>query len=325
MAFENIAVRQSKGFAPPSPNGSTVTATLDSAVLAGSALAVVGCAIVGNSGDGTAYQRTLLNSISDTSSNTWGTITNVNGGAYAPNVFGVLSQNVASGTPTVTLTLSNPGTNLVSYALLEIIDAPATGTLAQTPVSGSTDDGVGEALAGVVQTGATGTLDQTHNLLLLVAGGYFGGPSNPAGWTEIHRTTNGDGGTVGCQVSVKNVTTDTTVTGTVSHDDTGAWRSALMYVILADTAGGTKRYKFQFNASTLTSADTGITGYVWRNSGPDGVFAEKYLDLAGASATAGDLYITSIPANAAVTDSVTGVFFNGTDTSGIVTGSVEEV
>lgn len=312
MAYQAIAARQVKTSVVTAEDG-TVTITPDSAVAAGSTLVVIGASVHADSN-----QATTLTSCSDTSTNTWGTPTNVRSGtSYAPNVFGCVAENVASGSPTVTLNLGYASDNRVSFALIEVekcvtssgVDKTKTGTS-----SGATS----------TSTAATGTLTQTDNLVILCAGGWFGAPTNPSGWTNVLNLPNGTGSAVGCQISYKNVTTDATITGTVAHESASG--AALMYVIKAAAAGAALRYKFLLNSSTLTSADTGITGYVWRNCDPDTGYAEKYTGLEG-DASAGVLYVDSgLPAGVDVGDTIVGSFYNSTDGSRpFVAGTVEEV
>jgi len=118
----------------------------------------------------------------------------------------------------------------------------------------------------------------------------------------------------------------TTLTGTVAYDGTAS-AAALMLVIKEAAAGTTYRYKFELDSSAFTSADTGITGYVWRNLNPDEGAAEKYTSLEG-DATAGVLYIKTadgLPSGIAPADTIIGSFYNGTDGSRpFLSGTVEE-
>jgi hypothetical protein len=125
----------------------------------------------------------------------------------------------------------------------------------------------------------------------------------------------------GVQISYKVIAATDAQTLTVAHDSASD-TEILMAVFKQAAAGAALQYKFQFDTSTMTSADTGITGYVWRNKAPDGGAAEKYESLEG-DATDGDLLITAIPAGVLIGDSITGIFYNGTDTSGLISGTVE--
>jgi len=224
-------------------------------------------------------------------------------------------MNVAAATPTVTLSVSESASVRISVALVEItgvltaaaIDEIVTGELTSADTS--------------TATSATGTLDQADNLLLGVCTGSFGIPVNPSGWTNILTAQNG-GAVQGALICYKVIAATDAQTLTVAHESASD-TEILMAVFKQAAAGAALQYKFQFDTSTMTSADTGITGYVWRNKAPDGGAAEKYESLAG-DATAGDLIITAIPTGVLIGDSITGIFYNGTDTSGLITGTVEE-
>lgn len=309
MAFEAIAVRQSKAFTVTGEDTS-VAATLDSAVAAGSTLVIIGTEA---STDGLVA---ILSSVSDTSTNTWGTPTNTRtAGAYAPNTFACVAENVASGSPTVTMTFggSDGNTNKVSFTLIEV-ENPVTSSGVDKLVTGTASGSTSTS------TSATGALTQTDNLVILAAGGWFGTPSNPSGWTNIQSVMNG--AYMGSLVCHKTVTATDSITGTVAHEAAAA-TSAIMLVIKAATAGSALQYTFTFDTSTFTSADTGITGYVWRNATPDQAAAQRFTGLAG-DATAGTLHITDdLPSGLSVSDTIYGIFYNGTDTSGLVSGTVE--
>jgi len=308
MAFQAIAVRQYKSD-PLTAQGANPTIALDSAVAAGSTLLLIGAAYRKDTG-----QTTLLNSVAD-GTNTWGTPTNVrSSGSYSPNVFCAIAENVSAGSPTVTATLNQAASNFVSWSLIEI-EKCVTSSGVMTPVTGTASSGT------TTSTAATGALAQTDNLVVVCAGGYFGTPSNPSGFTSLLTQMN-NGAYVGAQVSYKTVTATDSLTGTVTHDATSG-SSALLVVIKAATAGSALHYKFQLDASAFTSADTGITGFVWRNATPDAAAAQRFTGLAG-DANAGDLIIaTGLPSGIAVSDTLYGIFYNGNDTSGLIAGVVE--
>lgn len=306
-----IAVRQVKTGVVTGED-STVEIAPDSAVLAGSALVLIGAGVYA---DG-SLPTPRLSSVSDTGSNTWANVTNARGaGSYSPNVYCAVAQNVGAGTPTVTGSFDSSSGNKISWALLEVTGVLTSGAVDEIVASITTVSSTSSS------AGPTGTLDQANNLLILVAGGWFGVPTNPSGWTSVLSQQNGVN--VGAQISHRVIATTDPQTGTVPHEATSG-ASALMVVLKEAAAGGALRYKFQLDPAAFTSGDTGITGYVWRNSGPDGTLAEKYEGLAG-DATAGDLLITSVPVGVQIGDTITGVFFNSSDTSGIITGSVESV
>lgn len=311
MTYALIAVRQTATVVN-SAEDATVTISLSSAVSAGSTLVLIGSAY-----NGATSQASLLNSVSD-GTNTWGTPTNVrSAGSYTPNAFSCVAEDVDGGTFTVTATFSATSSNNVSMALIEVekcvtasgVDKTVTGTGPGTPNTATS-------------IGPSSALTQTDNLVIGCVGGWFGIVSAPAGYTAV--LTQNNGANCGCQVSYKSISSTDALTLTVNHEGTGGATSGIMLVIKAATAGAALRYRFNLDPDTFTSADTGITAYVWRNSGPDGVVAEKYTSLSG-DATAGQLLITSgLPSSLSASDTITGVVSNSTDTSGIISGTVEE-
>ena len=313
MAFLAIAARQVKAETKASPQTDTITITPSSAVAAGSTLVLIGGATDAGTG-----QTVLLNSVSDTSANTWGSPTNVRlSSSYNPNAFLAIAENVAAGTPTLTATFNRNTSNSVTWALFEVEKVLSSSGADKTVTGTST------ASTGTVSTSATGALTQTDNLVILCASAYTVTWNNPAGYTvainNSHQATK-----VGTWIGYKNVTATDSLTGTVTFDATAVQASAIMVVLKAAT-GSALQYKFQLNSAAFTSADTGITGYVWRNGNPDEVLAEKYTSLAG-DATAGDLIVTGVPSGAALGDTILGSFYNGTDGSRpFVSGAVEEV
>lgn len=310
-----IAVRQFKTLTSPSGTlTSPQTITFDSNVLAGSLLVVIGAGLRRG-----LYAYSHLTSISDTQSNTWQSIVTQGSGAAA-SVWTTYAMNATAGATTLTLAFTGSD-NSLGVVAFEVTGALTTGALDQTKAATTAASGTPTA---TTSTGASSTLAQANNLVFLIAAGALGLPTNPAGWTEYLSTQNG-ANLIGCQICAKVTAATTAITGTVEHADATAERNALLAVFKEGAAAPTKRYKFQFDSAAFTSADTGITGYVWRNATPVTGTAEEYTSLVGASATAGDLYISSIPAAAAVSDTVLGIFSNGTDTSGLVSGAVEEV
>jgi hypothetical protein len=309
MAYLNIAVRQSVT-ASVTGEDATVALTASSAVAAGSTLVVIGTAV---KADGLTV---LLNSVADTSSNSWGTPTNVLGaGSYSPNVFVCVAENVAAATPTVTLTLNQSADVKISWALIEVENVP-TSSVTETTVTGTS------ASASVTNTSTTTTLSQPAALAILCAGGWFGVPQNPSGWTNIQNVANGT--PVGSLIAHRTLSSTDAITGSVTHEP-AASVSAAMVVLNAASSGTTLRMAFAFDSTEFTNADTGITGYVWRNATPDSAAATRYTGLAG-DASAGNLYIASaLPAGLLASDTVYGIFYNGTDTSGLIAGTVESV
>lgn len=305
MAFDLIAVRQAKPFTLDG-QGATINLTFDAAVAAGSALLVIGAAVRGDTS-----QTVLLSSVAG--GGTWSSPINVrSSGAFSPNAFASLAPNVAAGSPTVTLTMNQTASVRTSGVLFEVEKAVTSSVIDKEPT--------GTASSGTsTSTASSGTLSQTDNLVVLCAGGWFGLPANPSGYTSY--LTQQNGGFIGCQVSARKVTATTALTGTVSHETTAGSAAILLVLKAATTAA--KRYKFLLDTATFTSADTGVTAFVWRNGDPDGVLAEKYTGLAG-DGTAGVLYIASgLPGDVDTGDTIIGQFSNTNDTSGIISGTVE--
>lgn len=285
-------------------------------VTAGSMLVLVGEATCNSGSDTTA----ILSSVSDSKSNTWGSVTNTRtSGSYSPNTFCAVAHNVAAGDTTVTASFNKSALVDLTWAVFEISNALTASAIAEI-VTGTA------SATTTTSTSATGTLAQTDNLLIGIGGGWHAGtPTVPVGWSTHLTQVNGAGGYVGAVIGSKKITATDPQTFTISHL-AGSATSALMVVIKAAEAGAALRYKFLLNPSTLTSADTNITGYVWRNGAPETSTAEKYTGLAG-SATAGTLYIDSgLPASVSLSDTIVGSFYSaaGDGSRPFVAGVVEE-
>jgi hypothetical protein len=310
-----IAVKQSKQILVTGED-STITASFDAAVTAGSALVLIGTTVTG--GAGASFITVNVSSVSG--GGTWSTPTNVRGpGSYDPNVFVAYALNVSAGSPTVTITVNQSAYVLMSAVLLEVegaalssaIDKEITGT---GPTSGNT-----------TTLAPSGGLSQAANLAVLCVGGYFGTPANPSGWTSQLSQQNGtDGGRIGSQVSTLITSSTTGITGEVTANGSGA-TSALLLVMKEAAVSGPK-YRFDLRSDTFTSADTNLEVFVWRNGSPHTVLAERYTGQAG-DATAGILRVSSgLPVGVTTGDTIVGLVrvTGGTgDTSGIISGTVE--
>lgn len=304
-----IAVRVLKTATVTGEDG-TLALTSDYVVPSGAALVLIGTGVYSDASSPAPY----LSSVADTSTNTWGNVTNVNSaGYYTPQVFAALAHNVAAATPTVTATFTQSTSgNKFSVALLEITDAPTSSAL-DVAVSNTASSGTS------ITTSSTGPLSQAANALIGCFGGWIGIPNNPSGWSSALSVSNG--GYLGCQISYRTIDDASSRTETFTSSEIAG--GALLVLVIKQVSGAALRYKFELDDSTFTSADTAITGFVWRNTTPDSAAAQKFTGLAG-SATAGTLYVTSnIPAAAKVGDTLYGIFYNSSDTSGLITGSVE--
>jgi len=309
MSFQPIAVVKTVLVEASAATG-TVEVAFGS-VTAGSVLVLIGGAIKNEGGDVTAC---LLSSVSG--GGTWGNINNETSASWAPNAFVAVCNSATGGSTTATLTLNQSSANQIGVVGYEITLAHATPV--EVIVEGSSVGG------SSTSTAFTGALSQTDVLAILCATGWFGVPSNPSGWTQVATRQNGVSGYLGLHVCHQTRTSAASFQGTIAHES-GSNTAATMVVIKAAAAGGSLRYKFEFDASKFTDADTGITGLVWHKANPDAQFARRYESLAG-NATAGKLYITSdLHSGAAAGDALMGIFWNGPDTSGLITGVVEAV
>lgn len=321
MPYQAIAVRQAKSVLVSS-GASPLSVSFDSAVAAGSAVVFVGSA-----NNGATDQAALLGTV--TGGGTWSAATNTRAsGDYAPNTFAASVANLSAGSPTFSLPFTvggvAPTADLrVSGVLLEIEKVPASAIVDQT-VTGTSSGG-----ATSTSTSATTTLAQTDNLLVLVAGGWFGIPQNPSGWTS--RLSQQNGSFLGAQVSTRTVTTTTAQTGTVAHDATSA-ASAIMLVVKAAN-DATYFVEFEFPSAKLASAQANIECFMWRNTDPDGGAATKITGITAETGTkAGDAtrrlvnVTTGLPAGTTLGDTIRAVLrVSGgtTKTSGIVSGTVK--
>lgn len=153
---------------------------------------------------------------------------------------------------------------------------------------------------------------------------FASGVASPTGWDSLASNINGTNSVHGFGAASKLITTDVAAQAvwTYTTNVNGAAATISTYTL---TAGTTYKLTFTFDSSTLTSADTAIEGYVWFDQDPDDGAGTYFSGLAG-DATAGKLYITTgLPATLTGSTVVKGIFFNGTDTSGLVTGAVEAV
>jgi hypothetical protein len=294
----------------------TYDVTPSQAFTAGSTIVVIGGAARHLDSQGA-----VLTGVADNSgSNTWGTPENTRAAAsYNPNGFVCVAQNVAAGTPTITLTFDAVNANRISGVLYEIIGAPSSSAIEEIL------EGVGTG-AYTTSTNTSGTLSQADNIVIGMGCGWFGNPADTAGYTATLDQTNGVSSYLGCWVGHKVISATTALSYTQSHPESAVNNSNVIAIIIKQAAVGvTYQYKFRLRTDTFTSADTNVNLYVWRNSGPDGVFAELYTGLAG-DATAGDLIVpsSSIPASVASTDTITGIaWVTSGETTGLMTGAVE--
>lgn len=292
MAFQLIAVKQAKSFTLTAQS-SPLSLSFDSAVTANSAIVVIGAAIESTD------QAALLGTVSGGSA-TWGSATNTrSSGDFLPNVCAAVGANVAAGSPTFTVPFTTNGVASTNFRftgmLLEIEKVPTSAVVANTVTGTSTS-------ATSTSTSATGTLAQTDNLVILCAGGWFGVPVNPAGYTERLNVQNGS--FIGCHVSTKKVTATTTQTGTVNHDSAPAASAILLVIKAADDSA----YKYEFplvdsTGAAIASGITNLKAIVCRNRDPYTTGSYEYYT--GLTSSAGKLVITSgLPSGLSTSDAL---------------------
>lgn len=299
----------------------TYEVTPNAAFTAGSTVVVIG----GATRHATSQGAVLTGVADNSGSNTWGAPENTRASdSYNPNGFVCVAQNVAAGTPTITLTFDAVNGNRISGVLYEIIGAPSSAAVEEIL------EGVGTG-AYTTTTNTSGTLSQADNLVIGMGTGWFGDPAGTAGYTATLDQTNGINSYLGCWVGHKTIAETTPLSYTQSHPETAVSNTSVIAIIIKQAAAGASyRYKFKLRSDTFTSADTNVNLYVWRNSGPDGVLAEAYTGLTG-DATAGDLVVPSATIAAAYpsavvagTDTITGIaWVTGGNTTGLMTGTVE--
>lgn len=153
---------------------------------------------------------------------------------------------------------------------------------------------------------------------------FASGVSSPTGWESRAANANGTNGVHAFGAASKMFTSDAVAEAiwTYTTSTNGAAATIASYAL---ETTGTYKLKFEFDSSVFTSSDTSIEGYVWFDEDPDDGPGTYYSGLSG-DATAGTLYITSgVPVTVGLATVVKGIFFNATDTSGLVTGAVEAV
>lgn len=169
-------------------------------------------------------------------------------------------------------------------------------------------------------TTTTPTLDAQPQFCITGFAAFATGVGSPTGWDSVASTS---GVIQSAGVATKTATALEAVSATWTHNTTtyGSVAMAATYTL----SGAAYRAKFELDPSVFTSADTSIEGYVWFTGNPDDGAGTYFSGLSG-DATAGTLYITSgLPGGLVDAQAIIGVFHNGTDTSGLIAGVIEEV
>lgn len=290
----------------------TVVVTPDWTVAAGNCLVLIAGAIKSDTSD-----TTLCTGVAN--GGTWTTPDNVlTGSEYAPNAFVALCPNASSGTPNVTMTLDNSTSNQVTGVLQEWSGVPTSSVeILTSPVIGTNSGGTS------TQVTDTGPLSTTQGVAIFGCfgwGGIFNTPTDFTGSESPLPQQNGVDGYLGGHVAYRPLTSADAsgFIGSFPHQ-TSAGTAGIM-VLLRDNVT-TPTIRLSLDPSKLTSADTGITAFVYVNGWPDTVLAYRITGLAG-DATAGRLDITpsatNFPPNLRAGDSVRVMLSNGTDTSGLI-------
>lgn len=293
----------------------TASITLDFTPIAGNCLVIIGGTIKSDTSD-----TTLATAVSG--AGTWATPTNVRAGTeYVPNAFASTCPNCTASTA-ISVTLDNSSSNQLTGVVQEWTGVPTSSVTIIAPVIGSASSGLSTS------TSSTGPLSSTDGVAIFGVFGWGGQFSTPSGWTASEAPLpqqNGSGGFLGGHVVNRDLVAGDAggFIATMDHDSSSAGTAAIMVLLKNNTAALTIRCSL--NTSNFTSADTGITAFVWVNAWPDTGYAYRITGLAG-DATAGRLDIpntaTNFPPSLQAGDSVRVLLSNGTDTSGLIPATI---
>lgn len=210
----SASVLQSKVYQNTSDDGS-IDITFDSAVTAGSTIVVTGGGVNSNYDGSTP----AITGISDTRSNTYGTVVNVRVNDYSPSTNMVSAANCAAGSTTITVTLNSTSGNILGFVAFELGGTASASQ--ETIVSGSTTSS-----GTSVSTSSTGTLSQADNIAIICGQGWFGNPSGATGYTAVLDESNGVN--IGTWVGYKSINSTSSITGTVDHESSAIPRNAIL-------------------------------------------------------------------------------------------------
>ncbi|MFN7883379.1 MAG: hypothetical protein ACK5PF_10260, partial [bacterium] len=290
----------------------TASFTADFSATAGNCLVIVAGAIKSDTSE-----TSLATAVSG--GGTWSTPDNVlTGSEYQPNAFVALCPNCSSGAPTINISLDTSSSNQVTGVLQEWSGVPTSSVeILANPVTGTNSGGTS------TQVTDTGTLSTTQGVAIFGCFGWGGIFSTPSGFTGAESPLpqqNGVDGYLGGHVAYRNLTSGDAsgFVGSFPHQ-TSAGTAGIM-VLLRDNVT-TPTIRVLLDPAKFTSADTGITAFVYVNGWPDTVLAYRITGLVG-DATAGRLDITpsatNFPPNLRTGDTVRVMLSNGTDTSGLL-------
>lgn len=293
----------------------TVTVNAGFSVTAGNCLVLIAGAIKSDTSD-TALATGV------TGGGTWSTPVNVlTGTEYQPNAFAAVCPNASSGTLSFDIALDTSSSNQVTGIVQEWTDVPTSSVEIVAAQVGSATSGTSTS------TSNSGALSTTNGVAIVGGFGWGGLFYNTSGWTPPDSGLphqNGVDGKLGGHVMYRllEAADASGIIGTMTHD-ASAGTAAIMVLLKDDAPALTIRCTL--DSSKFTSADTGITAFVWVNAWPDTAVAKRITGLAG-DATAGRLDIpntaTNFPASLQAGDSVRVILSNGTDTSGLFTATI---
>lgn len=229
-------------------------------------------------------------------------------------------KNAAAGSTTISLDCAIEDNN--NYITWEVTE------FSGIDISSPYDTGDADDVAGTAASITTGpvTPAQADSLLVAIVGGkwwydFNSGGAAPSGWTLDAIATNNSFVCFQTVSLIVSSTTAQTITWTVpanqSTDDGG---SACVAVFKAAAASGDLRVRALFD--TAINSDTSITAYVWEGD-PSSNVAQKFTGLTAESS--GGVLLINLPSSTTLTNgqTVNVLAFNSTDTSGLITASVE--
>lgn len=264
----------------------------------------------------------LINAVTDSKGQTWTRRASAQNTSTSNRLWVYIYDcfNAAAGSTTVSLdcTLEDDA-NYISW---EVSEASGVATTSANDQSATTQVAPSAATATV---GPTSALSQADEIVFAIAAGKWYWQFNGSGAAPSTYTLDNlvnDSTYVSMQTAHKIVSATTAVSATwtfppdQSVNDGGAFA---LVTYKAASAATTLRVKFILE--TAVNGDTGIESLVWRGN-PTGAYATQYPAVT-AEASGGIVYYSPAPTGAIAGDSVNGILWNSTDTSGLITGVVE--
>lgn len=232
--------------------------------------------------------------------------------------------NLSSGNKTVDFNLNAPSSTVLNMTVLELSGVPTTSPLSAVVTAYNTNVAPNIAIS-------SGTLPSSDCLLVGVCGtsGNYASDINFTATanlgTPIDIREQPNGGNVGCYV-VKLVPSSTAShTITFDHEDAIYGNMAILAIFLNESSP----QRFKFYTDSGAQGDSGVSAIVWEDNGVD-IVGTKYIEDTGLSfqgtldSGRSVLYVSCSSglglANGTV---VKGIAYNGTNTTGLMSGVVE--